>query len=124
MVLIIGGAYQGKLDFAKSTFDLSESDIFTCTGGEIDFSKRCIDHMEEFTLWCAQSGVDAVEFFRSCRERWQNSILICEDISAGVVPLGADMRAWRQMNGLLCRYLSGKAARVSRLFCGLEERLK
>ena len=49
MVLIIGGAYQGKLDFAKSTFDLSESDIFTCTGGEIDFSKRCIDHIEEFT---------------------------------------------------------------------------
>ena len=80
--------------------------------------------MEEFTLWCAQSGVDAVEFFRSCRERWQNSILICEDISAGVVPLGADMRAWRQMNGLLCRYLSGEAAQVSRLFCGLEERLK
>ena len=70
MVLIIGGAYQGKLDFAKSTFDLSESDVFTCTGGEIDFSKRCIDHIEEFTLWCAQSGVDAVEFFRSCRERW------------------------------------------------------
>ena len=43
---------------------------------------------------------------------------------SGVVPLGADMRAWRQMNGLLCRYLSGEAARVSRLFCGLEERLK
>mgnify|MGYP001364862452 CR=1 FL=1 len=58
------------------------------------------------------------------RELWQNSILICEDISAGVVPMGADMRAWRQMNGLLCRYLSGEAARVSRLFCGLEERLK
>ena len=113
MVLIIGGAYQGKLDFAKSIFDLSESDIFTCTGGEIDFSRRCIDHIEEFTLWCVQSGVDAVE-----------SILICEDISAGVVPMGADMRAWRQMNGLLCRYLSGEAAQVSRLFCGLEERLK
>lgn len=124
MVLIIGGAYQGKLDFAKSAFGLSESDVFTCTGGEIDFSRRCIDRIEEFTLWCVQSGVDAVEFFRSCREQWRDSILICEDISAGVVPMGADMRAWRQMNGLLCRYLSGEAARVSRLFCGLEERLK
>ena len=50
MVLIIGGAYQGKLDFAKSAFGLSESDVFTCTGGEIDFSRRCIDRIEEFTL--------------------------------------------------------------------------
>lgn len=56
MVLIIGGAYQGKLDFAKSTFDLSESDVFTCTGGEIDFSKRCIDHIEEFTLGARSRG--------------------------------------------------------------------
>ena len=54
MVLIIGGAYQGKLDFAKSAFGLSESDVFTCTGGEIDFSRRCIDRIEEFTLWCVQ----------------------------------------------------------------------
>lgn len=62
MVLIIGGAYQGKLDFAKSAFGLSESDVFTCTGGEIDFSRRCIDRIEEFALWCVQSGVDAVAF--------------------------------------------------------------
>ena len=124
MVLIIGGAYQGKLDFAKSTFDLSESDIFTCTGGEIDFSRRCIDHIEEFTYACVQSGLDAVTFFQAHRKQWQDSILICRDISAGVVPMGAEMRAWRQMNGLTCRYLSGEATRVSRIFCGVEERLK
>lgn len=124
MVLIIGGAYQGKLDFAKNAFGLREDEIFTCTGGEIDFSKRCIDHIEEFTFRCAQSGADAVAYFRSRREQWQDSILICGDISAGVVPMGAEMRAWRQMNGLLCRYLSGEANRVSRLFCGLEERLR
>ena len=124
MILIIGGAYQGKLDFAKSAFDLAQENIFACTGGEIDFSKPCIDHIEEFTFACVQSGEDAVEYFRSHREQWQNSILICRDISAGVVPMGAQMRAWRQMNGLLCRYLSGAASRVSRIFCGLEERLK
>lgn len=56
MVLIIGGAYQGKLDFAKSAFGLSESDVFTCTGGEIDFSRRCIDRIEEFTLGACSRG--------------------------------------------------------------------
>ncbi|MGM9548988.1 MAG: cobalamin biosynthesis protein CobU [Faecousia sp.] len=124
MVLIIGGAYQGKLDFAKSGFFVTEEEIFTCSGTEIDFSKRCIDHIEEFTYACVLSGVDAAAYFESHREQWRDSILICQDISAGVVPMGADMRAWRQMNGLLCKYLSGEACQVSRLFCGLEERLK
>ena len=40
MILIIGGAYQGKLDFAKEAFGITAADVFTCTSGEIDFSKR------------------------------------------------------------------------------------
>ena len=42
MILIIGGAWQGKLDFARETFGLSQEEIYTCSPGEIDFSKRCI----------------------------------------------------------------------------------
>lgn len=124
MVLIIGGAYQGKLDFAKETFSLSEEDIFTCKDENLDFSKPCIDHVEEFVYACVKKDMDAVSYFQANQEKWQDKILICQDISAGVVPMGADMRAWRQMNGRLSRYLSREAERVSRLFCGLEERLR
>lgn len=120
MILIIGGAYQGKLDHAKSAYHLSDRDIFTCTGAEIDFSKPCIDHIEEFVYACP----DAVGYFRKHRQEWENSILICQDIFCGVVPMGADMRAWRQETGRLCQYLAGEATRVSRIFCGLEQRLK
>ena len=42
MILIIGGAWQGKLDFAKETFGITDAEVFTCTGEELDFSKRCI----------------------------------------------------------------------------------
>ena len=124
MVLIIGGAYQGKLDFAKTAFTLSEDDIFTCTSLEIDFSKRCINKIEEFTLACVQSGLDPSEYFKAHKEDWKDSILICEDIFCGVVPMGAEMRAWRQATGRLCQYLSREAAEVSRIFCGLEQKLK
>ena len=31
MVLIFGGAYQGKLDFAMKKFNIKDTDIFTCT---------------------------------------------------------------------------------------------
>lgn len=124
MVLIIGGAYQGKLDYAKAAFSIADDEVFACDGVEIDFSRRCIYRIEEFTLACVLENNDPTEYFRSRREMWKDSILICQDIFCGVVPLGAEIRAWRQATGRLCRYLSGEAAQVSRLFCGLEQRLK
>ena len=120
MILIIGGAYQGKLTFAKETFGITAADVQTCDGGEIDFSKRCIYKIEEFT--CGHP--DPIGYFQAHREEWKNSILICEDIFCGVVPLGAENRAWRQNTGRLVQYLSKEANRVSRIFCGLEQRLK
>lgn len=124
MFLIIGGAYQGKLDYAKSAFQISDGEVFTCAGPEIDFSKRCIDHLEEFTFACVQNGTDAVQYFQDHRDAWQGSILICQDITCGVVPMGKDMRQWRDTTGRLCQYLAGQAERVSRIFCGLEQRIK
>ena len=51
-------------------------------------------------------------------------ILIMQDIFCGVVPMGAENRAWRQRTGRLSQYLSKEANQVSRIFCGLEQRLK
>lgn len=124
MKLIIGGAYQGKREFAKKAFGLTEKDIFTCSGADIDFSKLCIDKIEEFTYACIASGKEPLAIFRENREKWQDSILICQDIFCGVVPLGAELRLWRNETGRLCQFLSKEAEQVSRIFCGLEQRLK
>lgn len=125
MDLIIGGAYQGKTDYAKRKYGLTDAQIYTCTEAEdIVFGARCINRLAEFTLWCVKNNVDAVERFRAHRKEWENSVLICDDIFCGVVPLGADMRAWREMTGRLCGYLSAEAGTVTRIFCGLEQVLK
>ena len=118
MVLIIGGAYQGKLDLAKENYGVAE--VYTCSGPEIDFSRRCIYKIEEFTA----RHPDPVSYFEAHREEWQESILILQDIFCGVVPMGAENRAWRQRTGRLAQYLSREAQSVSRVFCGLEQRLK
>lgn len=120
MILILGGAYQGKLDFAAETFGVSAEAVFTCDGPEIDFSRSCIYKIEEFTF----CHPDPIGYFRAHREQWQDSILICADIFCGVVPMGEENRAWRQRTGRLCQYLAAEAERVSRIFCGLEQRLK
>ena len=120
MILIIGGAYQGKLDFAKERFGITDGDIHSCTGSEIDFSRRCIDKVENF----AASHPDPIGYFEENREAWQDSILILQDIFCGMVPMGAENRAWRQKTGRLAQYLTREASQVSRIFCGLEQRLK
>ena len=124
MHLIIGGAYQGKRQFAEERFGLKPEDIFTCTGEDPDFSCPCLDRLEEFTLSCVKAGRDSVACFRENRESWKDSVLILGDISAGVVPMEAQLRAWREENGRLGRYLGEQAESVHRLFCGLEQRLK
>jgi hypothetical protein len=56
MHLIIGGAYQGKLDYAKKTYGLSGGDIFDCSeDGLLEYGK-CVNHLERFTLYCAKNG--------------------------------------------------------------------
>ena len=125
MHFIIGGAYQGKLSCAKNTFDVQDDEIFTCTEENgIEFGTRCINKIEEFTLWCVRNGKDATEIFKENRDKWTDSVLLCMDIFCGVVPLGADMRAWRDMTGRLCSYLSSEAESVTRMFCGLPQKLK
>ncbi len=125
MDFIIGGAYQGKLDCARKRFGIKDGDIFTCSEAEgIAFGARCIDKLEEFALWCVRQNKDAVEIMKQNREAWKDSVLICEDIFCGVVPMGADMRAWRESAGRLADYLATEADTVTRVFCGIEDRLK
>ena len=120
MILIIGGAYQGKLDYVKDTFGITDADVYTCGAKGIDFSKKCIYKIEEFAF----HHPDPIGYFAAHREAWQDSILIIQDIFCGVVPMGAENRVWRQRTGRLAQYLSREATQVSRIFCGLEQRLK
>ena len=124
MNLIIGGAYQGKLDYARETYGIQEEEIFTCSGSEIDFLKPCINHIEEFVYACVREGRDPIAYFKSHWEDWRQSTLICMDISSGVVPLEPELRKWRNETAQLCQFLSREASSVSRIFCGLEQKLK
>ena len=48
MVLIIGGAYQGKTAYAQTKYALRDAEIFTCEGEALDLTARCLRHLERF----------------------------------------------------------------------------
>lgn len=127
MVVIFGGAYQGKLDYAISAYGLTEDDIFDCAeekGTEIDFSKKAVYHFEQFTLACTRAGKEAADYLKEHEEELEDKIFIGTDISQGLVPMEKELREWREMNGRANIYLGKKADRVTRVFCGLPQDIK
>lgn len=125
MHLIIGGAFQGKTDWAKAQFGLKDADILECTEQVLsDLSAKCITHLERFALCCLRQGQEPKTVLLEEKDRWKDSVLICDDISCGVVPLDAETRAWREACGRMLSALSMEAETVTRIFCGLPQRLK
>ena len=128
MHLIFGGAYQGKLEYAKEKYDLTDDDIFTCrferSSPVIDFSKKAIYHLEEFVMTCNNQKIEAKDYLEDYREEWKDKIIICTDISAGLVPYDQELRAWREMVGRTMVYLGKEAEEVTRLFCGIPQKMK
>ena len=52
MILIFGGAYQGKQDYALETYGLSAKDVYQCDleSMVINFDKKVIANLERFIL--------------------------------------------------------------------------
>lgn len=124
MDLIIGGAYQGKLDYAREHFHIE--DIFICREDtpELDFSKQAIYGLERFVLACLREGLEAGEYLRRHRRQLSDQVVICTDMSQGVVPAEAELRAMREMNGRTLIWLAAEADSVTRVFCGLGQKIK
>lgn len=121
MILIVGGAYQGKRAFAMERFTLAPEDICDCAETAPDFSKPALCHLEQYVLRCVRAGRDETALLD---EPLDGKILIFDDISCGVVPLDAETRAWRERSGRLAAALAARADEVWRVFFGLGGRLK
>ena len=116
MILILGGAYQGKLTYAAKHYALQNSDIFDLSTGDPDRSYPCFTHLEALT----KREQDPEKFLPLFRD----SILISREIGSGIVPMDPAERAWRERHGALVQRIAAQADRVVRIFCGLEEVLK
>lgn len=120
MILIIGGAYNGKLDYVKKTYNIKDDDIFFCDKNEIDFSKKVIYGLHKFTYYDS----DCVKFIKDNIGKFNEKIIICDDISSGIVPLQKKDRLWRENTGKCLQFLSLNANEIYRIFFGIELVLK
>lgn len=126
MILIYAGAYQGKLDFAKKSFGIKDEDICYCNSDmeSIDFGKKVIYGLEKFIYGYEKRGQSADEYIRAQLPLMNDKIIICEDISRGLVPMDKLERAWRETNGRVVNAVAAEADEVYTVFCGIESRIK
>jgi adenosylcobinamide kinase/adenosylcobinamide-phosphate guanylyltransferase len=124
MVLIYGGAFQGKTEYVMSKYSLETKDIFFCGSNEIDFTKKVINGLHIFIFESLQSPSDPEQYIRNNLEKFKDKIIICDDISCGVVPVTALERKWRECTGRCMMLLAGESDSVIRVFCGLPQILK
>jgi adenosylcobinamide kinase/adenosylcobinamide-phosphate guanylyltransferase len=119
MRLIIGGAYQGKLEFAMEKYHqyvvaegstCSVQDVLTCgilNRFEI-FIKRNFSNVEEVS-----------RFLDRLLSENPHIIVVCNEVGCGVVPVEKSERAYRELVGRACCEVSKRAETVERVFCGL-----
>lgn len=119
MILIFGGAYNGKLEYVKEQYNLNNNEIFYCQGNKLDFSKKVISGIHVFTYENAANEISALEYIKENIELLRDKIIICDDISSGIVPIKKEERVWREETGKCLQYLAKEAHKVIRVYCGI-----
>ena len=126
MILIFGGAYQGKLAYALDRFKLTESDVYQCKNDDVNVpeNKKVIYEIDRWLLALVENDIAVEEAMIQFIGANQDKIVICNDISCGVVPLDPVLRKWREAVGRSLAVLSRTSDEVIRLFCAIPARIK
>ncbi|MBQ9518709.1 MAG: bifunctional adenosylcobinamide kinase/adenosylcobinamide-phosphate guanylyltransferase [Firmicutes bacterium] len=107
MILVIGGAFQGKTEYVKNTFNAGETEVFNA------FHLKIRETME--------NGGDVLKITETAKSF---KYVISDEVGSGVIPLDKFDRSWRETVGReLCK-LAAEACEVHRVVCGVGRRIK
>ena len=121
MILVFGGAYQGKLAYARERFDITNSDVYFCdeNSSAVPRGMKLIYELDKWVLALIKAGLDVDNEIKRFTLDNKDAIVICNDISCGVVPEDPIQRKWREFVGRALSELARESDEVVRLFCGI-----
>ncbi len=124
MKFITGGAYQGKLEYAKKLYpDAEWADGAGCSLQEL-LSCGAVDHFHLFVRRWLQEGKTPQELTEAILNKNSNLVIVCDEIGCGLVPTDAFEREYRESVGRICTELVKYADEVYRVTCGIGGRIR
>ncbi len=121
MKMVIGGAFQGKTDYASQKFNIAEEDWIdghSCSKHEILHAKG-VHHFHEFIRRSLQNGDELESFADELIRKNPDIIIVTNELGCGVVPLDAFERTYRERDGRICGELAAFSDEVDRVICGI-----
>ena len=121
MKLVIGGAFQGKKEYALHTFQIKESQVtdgILCEKDEI-FRAEMVVHFHEYVRRFLNEEAFLQELPERLMKENPDVVLVTNELGYGVVPMDAFDRAYRERTGRLCCVLAREANEVHRVVCGI-----
>ncbi|MGN0618369.1 MAG: bifunctional adenosylcobinamide kinase/adenosylcobinamide-phosphate guanylyltransferase [Ruminiclostridium sp.] len=123
MILVTGGAFQGKTDYVKSCFMCSMIDGKDCDFNKV-FSAECVGNYHILVKRLIEQGENPIAFTeRLCREN-PRIIVIMNEIGGGIVPIEKEDRIWREQVGRAGCIIAAFSDIVVRICCGIPTVIK
>lgn len=126
MIIITGGAFSGKKDYAKKRFGFSDEEILNGENCSLNavFSAKCIADYQLIVKRLLEEKADVQTFTeRLCKEN-PNAVVIINEIGAGIIPLEKSDRIWREETGRSGCLIARNSSEVIRLACGIPTTIK
>lgn len=106
MILIIGGKFSGKREYAIENFSICDDDF----SNDFESEKPVIFGIENYNGEVTNAFIEKLS---------KKKILIACEVGCGVVPILKAESEQREKTGELLQELAKKATKVIRVFCGI-----
>lgn len=110
MILVIGGVFQGKKEFAKELAAQRKMQMVNV------FHNQIQKLLEE--------GEDVEVYIEELLEKNRDMVIVMDEVGAGVVPVERSDREYREAVGRAGQLLAKEAEEVYRVICGIGVRIK
>lgn len=123
MIMIVGGAFQGKTSFACGLTGWEETaflDGASCGMEELYTAKGIRNfHLYIKRRLLQEPDLDGASLAEELYRRNPQLVIVSNELGYGIVPAEPQDRLWRETTGRTCTALAGKSSQVYRVVCGI-----
>ena len=127
MIFITGGTCQGKKEFAKKEFLITDADIVS--GKNVHDVKdisgyKVVSDYEYIVRHNLESGIDSETEYKALRESNPDIIIIASEVGCGIIPMEESENTFREKTGSIMCIAAGDADAVYKVVCGIAKKIK